>query len=569
MKITNPFAKPATQTNLSGGSDSAAVTQTSQNSVSGQSNAGVDKQISALVPGQTLQGEVVSKNGKEVTIKLADDMLINARLERELNLELGKLLTFQVKNNGKMLSLSPLFANMSTESTAGKALDMANIPFTDRTLQMASRMMEKGMQVDIDSIQNVYKDVAMFGDASVEHILRLHQMNIPVTAENIHQLIQYENLEHQLNMGFAQVVSDLQAEGLDQTVLGQIMTNETVQGQVRDCPLTYILEEQDLISLANSLKSIVVVSDSPQIEGFILQPQSAEMSVKDMLTFLSHFRASNMAADDTEGQVLQNQNEIPPANEPAGIFTGTNTVKSNLLASDYVATTALILDSADDIAQIKDLLAGPLVNKMLCAHLANQWSLMPEQAAEKQNVREMYERLSEQLDGLKQALESTKGEHSVALKSVNTLQNNLSFMNHLNQMYTYIQIPLMLNGKHTQGELYVYSNNRSLAREDGAVSALLHLDMEHLGPVDVYVSMQNQNVNTNFYLETDELLDFIYDHIYILDEHLAKRGYSLHAKMQVREENSKGKCGMDVIGQIMQEEPETMVLSRYAFDVRA
>ena len=142
-------------------------------------------------------------------------------------------------------------------------------------------------------------------------------------------------------------------------------------------------------------------------------------------------------------------------------------------------------------------------------------------------------------------------------------------MNHINQMYNYIQIPLTLNGKFSQGELYVYSGKKNLAKTDGTVSALLHLDMEHLGPVDVYVAMQNQNVTTNFYLETDELLDFIHEHIYILDEHLAKRGYSLTAKMMVRDELGGEGKGMSVMEQIETEDPEKMVLSHYSFDVRA
>ena len=44
------------------------------------------------------------------------------------------------------------------------------------------------------------------------------------------------------------------------------------------------------------------------------------------------------------------------------------------------------------------------------------------------------------------------------------------------------------------GELYVYTNKKNLADNDGNVSAFLHLDMDHLGPVDVYVAMQQQKV---------------------------------------------------------------------------
>ena len=551
MKIPNPFSKPATQSNLTSGSDGTVVSQTSQSNTVVQSHPKVDKQIETLVPGQTLQGEVVAKNGNEITLKVAGDMLITARLERELNLELGKLLTFQVKNNGKMLSLSPLFANMAMESTAGKALDMANIPITDRTLQMAGQMMEKGMPVDINNIQNVYKDVAMFGNATVEHIIRLHQMNVPVTAETISQLINYENLEHQLSMGLSQVVSDLQAEGLAQPLLGQVLAPMDANVKVNSGALNMVLDTQELLDLANVLKqSLQFTEAETHIHAFVSQPLDFPLTVREMLTFLSHIPMVEMN-DDTLNVVINQPDDLADLS-----------VSGNQNLSGSIATNPEIS------LQMETLLNGPIVNKLLSAHLGDQWTLLPEQVSDKKQVLDSYERLSKQLEGLKQALESTKSDQGNAWKSVNTLQNNIHFMHHLNQMYNYIQIPLTLNGKHTQGELYVYSNKRSLAKEDAAVSALLHLDMEHLGPVDVYVTMQNQKVNTNFYLETDELLDFIHEHIYILDEHLAKRGYSLTAKMMVREETD-GKKGMNVIEQIMREEPDKMVLSQYAFDVRA
>ena len=80
--------------------------------------------------------------------------------------------------------------------------------------------------------------------------------------------------------------------------------------------------------------------------------------------------------------------------------------------------------------------------------------------------------------------------------------------------------------------------------------------------------MKNQKVNTNFYLATDELLDFIQEHIYILDEHLAKRGYSLSCQMMLREDDND-KNTFNVMHEIAKEDPEKIVLSQYAFDVRA
>lgn len=47
----------------------------------------------------------------------------------------------------------------------------------------------------------------------------------------------------------------------------------------------------------------------------------------------------------------------------------------------------------------------------------------------------------------------------------------------------------------------MFTNKRSLAEKDGEVSALLHLTMEHLGPLDVYVKMNQGKVSTEFTVE--------------------------------------------------------------------
>ena len=111
-------------------------------------------------------------------------------------------------------------------------------------------------------------------------------------------------------------------------------------------------------------------------------------------------------------------------------------------------------------------------------------------------------------------------------------------MNQLNQTFAYVQIPLKMSGSNANGDLYVYTNKKNLSSEDGSVSAYLHLDMEHLGSVDCYVTMQNEKVSTNFKVQDDSILDFLEQNIALLNERLEKRGYSLQASISVKEEET-------------------------------
>ena len=57
-----------------------------------------------------------------------------------------------------------------------------------------------------------------------------------------------------------------------------------------------------------------------------------------------------------------------------------------------------------------------------------------------------------------------------------------------------------------------------------------HLDMEHLGPLDVYVTMKDKQVATNFTVADESVLDLIEKNIEILNKRLEGRGYSLKAE---------------------------------------
>lgn len=200
---------------------------------------------------------------------------------------------------------------------------------------------------------------------------------------------------------------------------------------------------------------------------------------------------------------------------------------------------------------------------LLQQSLSEQWLMTPEAVRDKGNVRELYERLDAQLARLGEAFSANGRADNPLAKTVTNLQNNLDFMNQINQVYSYIQLPLKMSEGKAHGDLYVYANKKSLASKEGSVSALLHLDMEHLGPVDVYVAMQEQRVSTHFYLQNEEMLDFIEANIHILNERLEKKGYAMNTVMSVKSEEKTA------VEEMLDTGKDSTLLSQYSFDVRA
>ena len=122
-----------------------------------------------------------------------------------------------------------------------------------------------------------------------------------------------------------------------------------------------------------------------------------------------------------------------------------------------------------------------------------------------------------------------------------------------------------MSGQNAHGDLYVYRNKNKKFSEDGSVSAVLHLDMEHLGPVDVYVKMLENKVTTNFYVADDSVLDLINDNIHILNERLEKRGYSMKVNMMLHDD----KDGEDAAVDEMLSVSKKTLISTTSFDARA
>ena len=169
----------------------------------------MNRQIRSLVPGQTISGEIVGRNGNEVQIKISEDMVLNARIDRNMNIEIGKNMTFEVKNNGSSLTLSPLFTNVATGVNVLKALEMAGLPVNRDTVDMTEQLMAAGLPVNKGSLQQIFREINSFPQGTVSDIINLHKLQLPVNEANVNQMASYRNLTYQLVDGMNDILGAL------------------------------------------------------------------------------------------------------------------------------------------------------------------------------------------------------------------------------------------------------------------------------------------------------------------------------------------------------------------------
>lgn len=513
----------------------------------------VNRQIRALVPGQTLRGEVVSREGNNAQIRLLQDVLVDAKVDADIRLELGQNITFQVKNNGQTLNLSPLFTNMATEGTVLKALDMASLPVNENTVAMTKQLMDAGLPIDKNTLQQIWHESNAFPDAEILDLVNLHRVELPVTEENITQMASYRNLTHQLTAGIAET-----GESLTNMLQGLVESGDIEQAATIYSEVLKLLAFEDAAG--------ETVTGQQQTEGPLPEP-GVDVTVTPEEAEQMPVQPSATAPEAVPGQktIIEEPTETAPGNG--------QTIKENPGAEKTQEAPQLqnlqkLLKQGletKDIPLLRSILHNSKVAELPAKLLADRWSIKPEDVESPEKVEELYQKLGKQLKGLSNLLEENGQRGSSAYQNVTNLSQNVDFLQQINQTYAYIQLPLHLRqGEHKTGELFVYTNKKNLARKDGQVSALLHLDMEHLGPLDVYVTLKDTKVSTKFYVQNDAILDYLEANMDVLTERLQKRGYDCKCETTLRTELQQTAQAM---APLLKTEGSVPV-AQYAFDVR-
>lgn len=559
----------------------------------------LQNEVRALKPGQTLQGTVVSRDGNSVQIELAQDFSINAKIDKSVNLALGQMMSFEVKaNSSSFMSLAPLYTNTANTATILRALAAAGLPETAENIEMVATMMEEGMPIDKESILNMSRLILEFPGKNPTSIIQMTRLELPVTEVNIEQFEQYKAAHHQIlgsaetimeelpkafteliNSGqgekayaFYQAVIDIFTEdgaGEEGTVTvqrqGEADAAQTVSGEAAG---TEAAESAGGSGAAQNTAAAVLAGQMELPEGAAPKEQPTGVPVEELPQAGTEGDGRYPALSQEQWQRLGDVLRELGMNEE----TAAQVKNGQLPAKDVLQLVRQFLSKAPrgDMPEqaLQRLLGGKEFQALLKEQIGRQWMIEPQDVADKKQVEQLYERIREQTARLSQALEAAgKGDAPVA-RSVQNLQSNVDFMNQMNHLYTYVQLPLKMLGNNAHGDLYVYTNKKNLAARDGQVSALLHLDMEHLGPLDVYVTMKDKQVATNFTVADESVLDLIEKNIEVLNKRLEGRGYSLKAQMHVKEDGGEEEDS-SIMQTLLSQQKNISVLSRTSFDMRA
>lgn len=211
------------------------------------------------------------------------------------------------------------------------------------------------------------------------------------------------------------------------------------------------------------------------------------------------------------------------------------------------------------------LLQSPEYAKLFEEAFLQKWTIKPEDTAEKTAVADLYRQLQEDLEKISTLAnaEKTGTEIQSFQEPVKNLQENLQFLKDINNVFTYLQLPVRFQDQEAHTDLYVLTRKKALNDKRETLSVLLHLEMKNLGSLNVHIQQNHgKQLQADFYLENAETGRLIRQNLSLLTDALQKKGYNVRA--DVRDTYQKPDFARDFIEQSSQDH----LIKRYTFDIR-
>ena len=524
-----------TKSSESASTESAAAENAGQTEQTAQINTINAKYLASLLAGDTVTGVVNSMKDNQVILSLPNGENLFARLAQGAQVQLGQSMTFQVQENkGNFVALKPLFGDAQQMVLVQKALEAAGLSANESNMAIVQELLARNMSIDAAMLNEMVKNNLKFPNASLDTMANLVKLNIPVTQENIEQ---YEAYTH-----------------YERNMAGQL---DSLPSALSDT-LTQ-LTGQDPVQAGTFLKNVTVAL----YEGL---PQ-------EMQAGLSETMPQDAVREGLAQKITETFNDTPQAGQAQAlaeqITEGNATVKETLSQlADLIAGTKNTPDDTQAVGQtekkLTQLLASKELGQLLKGQIEETLYLKPQMADSEESIKGFYKRVRSSLEAVSKETQKA-AEGSALSANLNEIKSNIDFMNDFNRNMTYFQMPVRFSEGTGNGELYVFTNKKTLHNNPENVSALLHLDMEHLGSVDVYVKLAGKNVTTNFCLEDSETLDFVYDHIDRLNARLEALGYTAHFEMKLTQPQEN----FDFEKDFLQNQTGGAPTSQYIFDIKA
>ena len=517
--------------------------------------------------GQTFTGQIVDVNGSQVTIQMEGNLMLQARMSETVNLNMGDTIAFLVKeNSGNTVMIQPLASDLQAmkNQTIFDLLEKNQLSPSDKNYQIAETLLNENMPVDRSSMQKVLQQAYKYPDASIQTLVSMNKMQLPVTEQTIAGFEQYQTNQHVMMQALSGMTEEITAYMSEPDGMREMLQ---VLSDAQDLPVLNadaMLQELEQTT-GDALFAQGQINAGMELQATDMTGNPLVLSAEQVSAFAEKFGMTEEQLTDLTKQL---QDMHFDAQTIQTLYTQSDTTMQ--LVNHLQALVAGVADkSMIDAETMKAFFMSDGMKELLEAAVKEKFTLNPEKMQYPQEVSDLYKGIYEKMERLMQQMSGHTGSSGQQLsESAKGMQERIDFLQNLSNLFPYAQIPVRMEGGDRNADLFVYMNKKRMQEKKEDVSALLHLDMEYLGPTDVHVSLRGTMVHTKFYVEDEESAKIIDAHMTQLEQAIAKNGYSLTNEVIMREPALHPDTEKNAVVKEMFGDDIEKSVRRYSFDVR-
>lgn len=554
----------------SGSNRNEAVDRSVQNqnvqNINSQNNTG-GINLRDLAAGDVFRGEIININNQNVEILLDGNEHINATMQQALGLNIGEKLLFQVKDNSDtQLVIRPIANNEVSSELVNKSLLTAGLTINDKNIAIVKELIANGQPIDKQSIINMIKLSSVYANESIDKLIDMTKNGIEINRENLDMYDAYTTSSHYISENIMEIGDGI-LEVFEKLLESDVNFSDFTENNVN-------IEDTTGNTTTNDITSGNFNENSINPENLMGNTISSDSFTKinTILEDLSNiFDADNDNKQISESINVDKNNIYNKESIQEASKESTKDFLKMVDSSDTFKELSEVLKNIGENMPkeaFNNIIKSPVFKEKITKLLMDRLYLNPTKLSEdkkivKNEVDKIYDKLNKLTEMIKNMPENVKSEN-LSLAG-DKLSKNMNFMNELNNIEAYVQVPVKFSEGNKNGDLYVYNRRRNKKINDDTLTAFLHLQLDYLGATDINISLKKNSVTAKFTLDDETSRNLVEDNLGELAERLEKIGYNVTISTELSEKKSQE---FNAILPITSNNENAVSIKRYIFDIR-
>lgn len=545
-----------------------------------------------LREGQTLRGVISDIHGNDITLSMEDGSSFTGQLPDANQYSIGQKAAFLItglENNTIYMKATTGAYLLNMEDTIAQALEEALLPRSPRNLDVVRSLLSNSQSISRENIMASIQLCAQYPEADVHSVITMKCLGLPMTNESVLQFENYQNQTHQLLYkmdALTDSIGDmLHAIGSQVPALAKETASALLDLALEGVTVPKMTEQ------ANETGTVPMEENSEipvlETEEEAVTKNDANTAAKETSTPFS--RVKNLLNNLTDSVGVKNnpETETPVfSKEEVGAYLleeeraavheqlrdlPFSEAAKKQLADGTLSVSRFLTEIKQMLPNLTDGQAGKLISsdafrKLVKGQFLSNWTISPKQLKEPGALTETYEKMAKEWETLSHFSQTVLGKDvfSKLSSSASDMTENLNFMKTLNETFPYIQLPIKLQNQNAHADLYVMTRKEALKKNPDNLKVLLHLDMEHLGTLDIRIAKENTAVSLNFFVSEKDTLHLFERNVELLQDAINAQGYACTSELSLKEKE------VDIVNDFLATNKAPIGdMKRYNFDLRA